>query len=206
MKENDKTKLSQEEKKDLKMHFICILLFLPYPHIDNVTKLFNDLLFSEIMKSSNKDQKTRRSKYSKLSVARMIVENLDPTNRNESDFEARDMVASQVQYFCGYSPECFSHPKVALRKAIHNVDNYYSVVGVLEELETTYEVLEKFIPYFFQGIRALAKGVSNKTFHKPKLSHQARAILADFLNTEIIFYDFCVQRLQKQYKALYFKR
>ncbi|TRY67793.1 hypothetical protein TCAL_06426 [Tigriopus californicus] len=160
---------------------------------------------TDLMNSRKDDLRTRRSKYSKLSVARLVVENLDPDQGDEEPSRPQDTVSSQIQYFCGYSPECFAHdPKMALRKAMHNVDNYFSVVGVLEELETTYTVLEQYIPQYFQGIKALSKRVSNKTFHKPKLSTKAKDILIDFLRAEIIFYDFCVQRLHKQHKALYF--
>lgn len=39
--------------------------------------------------------------------------------------------------------------------AKRNVDRYFPVVGVLEELNTTLEVLEEKIPYFFKGVQTL---------------------------------------------------
>lgn len=41
----------------------------------------------------------------------------------------------------------------ALQRAKSNVDRYYSVVGILEELNTTLQVLENKTPYFFKGSR-----------------------------------------------------
>ncbi len=39
----------------------------------------------------------------------------------------------------------------AMQKAKQNVEKYYSVVGVLEEMDVTLKVLEKYIPRFFTG-------------------------------------------------------
>lgn len=43
----------------------------------------------------------------------------------------------------------------ALQTAKANVDRYFPVVGVLEELNTTLEVLEEKLPYFFKGVQTL---------------------------------------------------
>lgn len=41
----------------------------------------------------------------------------------------------------------------ALERAKSNVERYYPVVGVLEELNSTLTVLEKRLPYFFRGVK-----------------------------------------------------
>lgn len=38
-----------------------------------------------------------------------------------------------------------------LERAKYAVESQYSVVGVLEDLNTTFSVLEKYIPRFFKG-------------------------------------------------------
>lgn len=38
-----------------------------------------------------------------------------------------------------------------MQKAKQNVEKHYSVVGVLEEMDVTLKVLEKYIPRFFTG-------------------------------------------------------
>lgn len=43
----------------------------------------------------------------------------------------------------------------ALERAKHSVESQYSVVGVLEDLNTTLSVLEKYVPRFFQGVREI---------------------------------------------------
>lgn len=41
----------------------------------------------------------------------------------------------------------------ALQRAKNNVERYYPVVGVLEELNSTLRILESKLPYFFKGIQ-----------------------------------------------------
>lgn len=41
----------------------------------------------------------------------------------------------------------------ALEKAKFAVEQQYAVVGVLEDLNTTLSVLEKYVPRFFEGVR-----------------------------------------------------
>lgn len=41
----------------------------------------------------------------------------------------------------------------ALERAKFAVEQQYAVVGVLEDLNTTLSVLEKYVPRFFEGVR-----------------------------------------------------
>ena len=55
-------------------------------------------------------------------------------------------------FFCGHDDNCTPfNTDEAIEKAKHVVQNYYSVVGVLEDLNTTLTVLEHYIPKFFAG-------------------------------------------------------
>ncbi len=55
-------------------------------------------------------------------------------------------------YFCGQAQECHVlGSEWALQKAKDNVDRWYPVVGVLEDLEDTIAVLEHKIPSYFKG-------------------------------------------------------
>ena len=55
-------------------------------------------------------------------------------------------------YFCGNKDECREHGSLwALEQAIKNVDKFYPVVGLLENLNGTLALAEKKIPLFFAG-------------------------------------------------------
>ena len=46
----------------------------------------------------------------------------------------------------------------ALQQAKSNVEHFYAVVGVLEELDKTYAVMEQLLPTFFRGLRERLPG------------------------------------------------
>ncbi len=55
-------------------------------------------------------------------------------------------------YFCGNKDECREHGSLwALEQAIKNVDKFYPVVGLLENLNGTLALAEKKLPLFFAG-------------------------------------------------------
>lgn len=61
-----------------------------------------------------------------------------------------------IPYFCGQHPDCMILNNAwALSRAKSNVERYYKVVGVLEELNATLQVLEYKLPYFFKGVQDL---------------------------------------------------
>ena len=41
--------------------------------------------------------------------------------------------------------------------AIHNLDSEYTMVGLVEEMDTSYALLEKLLPLFFRGITNVPK-------------------------------------------------
>lgn len=43
----------------------------------------------------------------------------------------------------------------ALEKAKQAVENDYAVVGVLEDLDTTFAVMEQYVPRFFKGVASI---------------------------------------------------
>lgn len=50
----------------------------------------------------------------------------------------------------------------ALERAKHAVESQYAVVGVLEDLNTTLSVFEKYIPRFFSGAAETYYGINRK--------------------------------------------
>ena len=54
--------------------------------------------------------------------------------------------------FCGHDPFCAEfNGERALAAAKENVDRHYAVVGVIEELNKTLQVMEGFMPDVFAG-------------------------------------------------------
>ena len=56
-------------------------------------------------------------------------------------------------YFCGQHRHCVMfNNRQALVDAIRNLDSQYEMVGLVEEMETSYALLEKLLPKFFNGL------------------------------------------------------
>jgi len=118
------------------------------------------------------------------------------------------IVFSQISFFCGMDPECnIFGSKEGLELAKSNVEKYYAVVGVLEKWQETLQVLEEYVPMFFRNVRKVHKDnlremVKNANTIKPKIPQAIKDKVAKNFTAEIDFYEFCKQRLYKQYLAI----
>lgn len=126
--------------------------------------------------------------------------------------EIRDGISDhrrQTMFFCGHHKDClpFNTPG-ALERAKRAVEQHYAVVGVLEEMNTTLAVFEKYIPRFFAGASDVywneisRYNTINKNNFKPPVSEKLKDYLRKNFTKEIEFFEFCKQRLNKQYVAL----
>lgn len=95
----------------------------------------------------------------------------------------------------------------ALEKSKRVVENDYAVVGILEDLNTTLTVFEKYIPRFFAGAREIyfneIKHFNqiNKNNFKPPVTEEVKNIVRQNFSREIEFFKFCKQRLHRQFLA-----
>jgi len=115
----------------------------------------------------------------------------------------------QTMFFCGQDDDCTGfNTEIAMKKAMHNVEKNYAVVGVLEDMNKTLAVLEHYVPKFFKGatntywedmrnFRAL-----NRNIYKPPVAEATKEIVRKNFTREIEFFEFCKQRLHRQYMAL----
>lgn len=111
-------------------------------------------------------------------------------------------------YFCGHDEECtqLGNP-AALQKAKHNVDKHFAVVGLLEHLDKTMEVLEANLPKFFTGLVSLHKelgshqqDVKNRNLiKKADIPASLRAVLRSRLASEYDLYEHVRQKLFRQH-------
>ena len=92
-----------------------------------------------------------------------------------------------------------------------NVEKYYPVVGITENMNMTLRVLEAKMPEYFEGgwdayfEDKEVKRFRMKNNYKLPVSDEVLEILRQNMTNEIEFYEFCKQRLQSQYDELLFK-
>ena len=86
----------------------------------------------------------------------------------------------------------------------YNVEAYYSLVGMANDLKRSFELLEALLPSFFVGIRSIFKEKLqfNKNSHKPiKKATMIALKKIPAIQAELEFYDF----VHKQFEQLYEK-
>ena len=110
-----------------------------------------------------------------------------------------------LSYFCGQAAICTDpESREALAIARRAVEEEYSVVGVLEQLNVTLTVMELILPLWFQGARALFEQhpIQDNGNPHPEPSIAATKILSWRLRHDIELYQLIRQRLHWQYTGL----
>ena len=104
---------------------------------------------------------------------------------------------------------CFQFNNIeALERAKSNVERFYSVVGITEDMSKTIKVLEDKMPGMFKGANdeyfnnTKVKAFRHKNPYKLPVSPKVKDMLVDKFKHEIDFYLFCKQRLEHQYQSL----
>lgn len=125
------------------------------------------------------------------------------------EFVAGESYDLTIPYFCGHHPRCMIlNDTWALEQAKQNLQNHYTVVGVLELLNETLAVLEHHLPFYFTGVadmfyKELLVPKRNKNLERPRqLAQDVRDRLRANLTLEYELYDFARQRLLHQFAAI----
>ena len=105
-----------------------------------------------------------------------------------------------IPFFCGQEPMCTEPSRAALEKAKYNVDKFYGVVGLTEDLLTSFALFEQTSPKFFKRMTLVAArhldSLKSKfrTHKKPQPSDSALQVMDSRLALENEFYDFVKTR------------
>ncbi|XP_063615488.1 heparan sulfate 2-O-sulfotransferase pipe-like [Penaeus indicus] len=113
----------------------------------------------------------------------------------------------QLSFFCGQDSYCTSvGSRRALQMAKYNAENFYSAVGVLEDLHLSYRVLEKYLPRFFARASVSDIGTGRVRFNsqenKPSVKNSTRLMMESYLKEDLDLYHFLKQRLHLQAQAI----
>ncbi|XP_068199018.1 uronyl 2-sulfotransferase a isoform X2 [Antennarius striatus] len=102
-----------------------------------------------------------------------------------------------IPYFCGQHPQCREPGVWALEKAKQHVMENYLLVGILEELEDVFLMLERLLPHYFTGVLSIYKsndfkkmGNMTGTVRKHTPTLEALQVLYNRMHFEYEFYNF----------------
>ncbi|XP_054732194.1 heparan sulfate 2-O-sulfotransferase pipe-like [Anastrepha obliqua] len=115
----------------------------------------------------------------------------------------------QILFFCGHNErKCMPfNTKLPMQIAMQNVEREYAVVGTWEDTNVTLSVLESYIPSYFRGAKnmyysGMQNDLKNYNPMKPHIAEDIKEMVRKNFTREIEFYQFCRQRLHKQYLAI----
>ncbi|XP_075220146.1 uronyl 2-sulfotransferase homolog pip-like isoform X2 [Lycorma delicatula] len=127
----------------------------------------------------------------------------DDPNCIYNDGEMYDLT---IPYFCGQDEFCMMlNDQSALNRAKQNVERYFPVVGILEEVNSTLFVLQHQLPYFFRDVlNVFTMHLSEKKARKlyrpiSVLDKEVRKKLESQLAAEYEFYHYIKKRLLNQH-------
>ena len=101
----------------------------------------------------------------------------------------------------------FNNPE-AMKQAMTNVEKFFPVVGVTENINMTLRVMEEILPEYFKGALNTYLNeeyvIKNRNQNKYKRipSKETLKMIQHNFTHEIEFYDFCKMRLQNQFNNL----
>lgn len=154
-------------------------------------------------KLNNKTSRVRPSAYWLNKKFEHCVLTPDP----ECTFiEGHNYSVLQLPYFCGQEPHCqLLNDPSALEQAKRNIEESYAVVGVLEQMNITLQVLEAKLPRFFGGAFKIYHSLGvhrNRNLNKEHVSEEVKDLLKANLTAEYELYHFVLQRLYNQHRQL----
>lgn len=129
-----------------------------------------------------------------------------PTNQCIDESQG---VSPLLPFFCGNHITCEQNKSFALQRAKHNIINYYTVVGVVEELYNFLFVLEHLMPKYFaniclvymsNGMRKDNVQLKRSTDKNP--SEATKTLLRAALANEYDFYEFIKERFHRQLQQI----
>jgi len=115
-----------------------------------------------------------------------------------------------VPYFCGQDERCRQKTSWAVEKAKENIEKYYVMVGIVEELQSTLKIFELLMPRYFHGAVSIQSAGEDKikndtyTLQKKSMSDETREFLRTqtSISLEYDLYNFVNSRFQET-KAKY---
>ncbi|ODM92231.1 Heparan sulfate 2-O-sulfotransferase 1 [Orchesella cincta] len=104
-----------------------------------------------------------------------------------------------IPFFCGQHNSAIND-RWALQMAKLNIEQEYSVVGVLEKMDQTLSVLAKFVPRFFHEAAQVYSELVKKPSTQHKVSEDVRQVMESELYNEMELYRFIAVICDDPYK------
>ena len=105
-----------------------------------------------------------------------------------------------TKYFCGHDHWCQNGDKRALETAKNNLKNHFAVVGIMEEMKLSINLMKRILPQFFAaaGMGDLTLSSLNKNAKTTSLTEQEKMDIATANSADLELYAYAVELLHHQ--------
>ncbi|CAH1786840.1 unnamed protein product, partial [Owenia fusiformis] len=104
------------------------------------------------------------------------------------------------RWFCGHSDACLYNITYAIEKAIYNIDNAYTFIGVTEQYNISIQFFEKLLPEYFRGAWrdyvSLRKPALKKTSGKIEVSTDIKDLMKSHLAPSYVIYNYILKKFK----------
>ena len=144
--------------------------------------------------------------YYHSSPKKHIQSMLDPKYRNETlqsciEHQHNGCVGNLLtRYLCGHPIWCKLGNDRALQEAKKNLRDNFAVVGIVENMELTIEVMKAVLPQFFGRARQEALPSQNRNSQTLQLSKAERQQVAEANAADMELYSYAVRLLHEKAK------
>lgn len=115
------------------------------------------------------------------------------TLRSFLECPAAELDNGMVRRFSGFGLKPEICPTLALEQAKHNIERFFTFVGVLERFAQTLELLQRTL-----HVHCIAEPQVNSTPEKADFNEQAERYIADMNQLDLELYDWIVERFENQ--------
>lgn len=134
---------------------------------------------------------------------------LDPKHRDESLETCLNLGHEGCQrnlmtkYFCGHKTVCKEGSWEALRIAKANIETHFLVVGIMEDMELSYKLIQHLLPDHFRHMNpgSDSQKKQNKNEHATEISQELKEKIEDKNMFDIILYNYIREKLYIQARA-----
>ena len=147
--------------------------------------------------------------YYHFSSKQHIQSILNPKHHNESLKACLELghegcqVNLLTRYFCGHQPVCKTSSKESFYKAKQNIQQYFTVVGIMEDMTLSYKLMRHLIPSHFSHLNpdSDAQKKQNRNEHMTNISESLKEEIEEKNKYDMLLYYYIRERLYYQAKA-----
>ena len=112
------------------------------------------------------------------------------------------IATTNLQYFCGHGKMCTEDTEAAFSRAVRNIEKHYTVVGIAEDLDSFFQLIQFHFPTMFEGAHRIYRETLSRNVDPNHTSRQiadtTKEMFKKIRRYEIKLYNLIKQRFHNE--------